>query len=67
LRNYGAAQLRLGMAIPDERVAEKRAALELSRDWLRATLRENGTDTELRRQLEVASATLAELPEGDRP
>jgi hypothetical protein len=61
LRGCGAAQLRLGMAIPAERAAEKRAALEGARDWLRATLRNHGADAELRRQLDATSAALAAL------
>src|SRR5580658_664622 len=64
VRDYGAAQLRLGMVIPEERIAEKRAALEAARDWLKASLRKNRMDTELRRQLDAASATLAALAEG---
>jgi hypothetical protein len=39
-------------------------ALQGARDWLRATLRKNGADTELRRQLEAASAALDALAEG---
>jgi len=64
LRDYGAAQLLLGMEIPEERLAEKRAALECARDWLRAALRKNGKDAELRRQLDAASETLAALAKG---
>jgi hypothetical protein len=65
LRDYGAVQLRLAMVIPEELMREKRAALEGTRDWLTATLRKNGADTELRHQLDAASAALAALAEGN--
>jgi hypothetical protein len=65
LRGYGAVQLRLAMVIPEELMREKRAALEDTRDWLTATLRKNGADTELRHQLDAASAALAALAEGN--
>jgi len=65
LGDYGAAQIGLGMKIPEELPVEKRAALERARDWLTATLIQNANNVELRRQLDTASAALAELAQGD--
>jgi eukaryotic-like serine/threonine-protein kinase len=65
LTNYGAAQLGLGMAIPVESRVEKRAALERARDWLTEAVRRNAANTQLRTQLDTATAALAALDEGD--
>ena len=65
LANYGAAQLGLGMAIPLEKRAEKRAALERARDWLTEAVRRNPANTKLRTQLDTATAALAHLNTGD--
>jgi hypothetical protein len=65
LANYGAAQLGLGMAIPLESRAEKQAALERARDWLTEAVRLNAANTQLRTELDTATAALASLGTGD--
>jgi hypothetical protein len=65
LRDFGAAQLGLGLVIPEERITEKRAALERARDWLTEAVGQNSTDLELSRQLDTASAALAAQAQGN--
>jgi len=64
-RDFGAAQLGLGLVIPDGHITEKRAALERARDWLTAAVSQYATDVELSRQLDIASAALAAQAQGD--
>ncbi len=67
LTDYGAAQLRLGMAISAERSTQKRAALERAHEWLREAVRRNPANATLRTQLDTASAALAVLGKSGRP
>jgi len=64
LVDYGAAQLGLGMAIPAEHKAEKRAALGRAHEWLLQAVERNATNPRLRQQLETANVALAALEEG---
>jgi hypothetical protein len=63
LADYGAAQLGLAMALPSEPRGEKRLALERTHDWLMAAVGRNTTNTQLRTQLDTASAALAAVEE----
>jgi serine/threonine protein kinase len=64
LRVYGAAQVGLGLVMPMEQAAEKRAALERARDWLRREAELNPAVPQLREQLERADSALGELARG---
>jgi hypothetical protein len=66
LADYGAAQLGLAMALPPQPQAEKRIALERARNWLTEAVRQNPANTQLRTQLETASAALSALEESKR-
>jgi serine/threonine protein kinase len=63
--DYGAAQVGLGITIPEELLAEKRAALERACDWLTAILSQYDDSLELRGQLDAASRALAALTQSE--
>jgi serine/threonine protein kinase len=61
LSDYGAAQLGLGMVMPSDRAAEKRAALERAREWLQRQAEMNPAVPQLGEQLEKARTALDDL------
>ena len=64
LSDYGAAQLGLGLVMPSDRAADKRAALERAREWLQRQAELNPAVPQLREQLERASNALDDLARG---
>jgi hypothetical protein len=61
LSDYGAAQLGLGIVMPSDRAAEKRAALERAREWLQRQVELNPGVPQLGEQFEKARAALDDL------
>jgi hypothetical protein len=64
LSDYGAAQVGLGLALPLELAAEKRAALERARDWLQFQTKRNPGNSELRQQFDKAGVALEDFARG---
>ena len=64
--DYGAALLDFGLALPYERLEEKRAALERARSWLDHAARQYPANPELRRELDTADEALTVLQQGSQ-
>ena len=64
--DYGAALLDFGLALPYERLEEKRAALERARSWLNQAARQYPANPEIRRELDPADEALTVLQQGSQ-